>query len=280
MADIDPMVAEFLAAAIGFEAFARRTLRKVAQYQIDRAAGIPAEIDRRILRFLWRKEPAATAELPDFDFHETAELLTTDARPSQVHQLIDAFEDAELGFAVVQVAGRIREQLLARLPRRVRTSLAGDELVEPPRSDMARFARAWAIACDPLAVLVDLNEYALSRDQVAVMAELYPLVYQRIQGREEQPGIPGVPGAVRTQIARIKAARPKFTLLRQKESLLAVLLQAPPPGLAVGLALQQMYAADAAAQQQAEARPSPRSRAPKSEGANAESTPAQRVDTE
>lgn len=261
---IDPFAAECLVSAIGVEPFLAGTLRKVHRYQVERAIATPADIDRRILRFLGRAEPEETADLPDFDFDAVAAMLAEEPTEAQHVQVMSAFEDPEMALACTTVVKRIADHLRPRVPRRVIPSLAGPELAEPPRSDVARFARLWAVANDPVGILNDLNEFALSADQVAGAAAMYPEIYARMGE--------GVDG----QLTRIKASRQRYRLLRQKESLLRKLKQMPPLSTAVGPELQAMYAASA--QAAAKPVPAPKKKAAAPGDADISATPAQRAE--
>jgi hypothetical protein len=267
----DPLAVECVVAAIGIEPFVSKELRRVYGYHQERSSGIPAAIDRQIYRFIQREEPAAAAALPDFDYDEVKELLEAETLPAHVQAQIAAFgEFGDLALAVNVEVQRIVKYLQGKLPKRVHMSLAGPEYTRPPESDIARFARTWAIACDPMGTLDDLNEYALSRDQVASLADLYPLLWKYISA---QSG-----GSVTRQLARAVAQATseggKFHLLRQKETLLRVLVKNEAPNIPLGKAMQAMYAAiNAPPQAKAPAAPM---KSP-DESASSEATAAQQI---
>ncbi len=133
------------------------------------------------------------------------------------------------------VVQRIRRYLASNIPRLIRPSLAGPISEPPPPSDMARFRRLWVVACDPLSVIDDLNEFALSRDQVTAFADLYPAVYGTIWPITQQ------------QIARRKTVDPKYQLTHRKELLLRVLTRQENTTAALGQALQALFAQQQAA---------------------------------
>src|SRR5262245_37909955 len=207
----DPFAIEAILGAIGIRAFVAQELRQVHGYHVERAGKVKAEIDRKLYRFLQREEPAPTADLPDFDYDEVAGLLDAEETPQHIEAHIAAFgDDGDTALAVRIQAQRIWGYLKQKLPRRATVGLTGPEYSRPPEIDIARFARLWAIACDPLSILEDLNEFAVSRDQVSGIADLYPQIYKAIQD------------AVPQQLARAKTVDPKFYLWRQKETLLRV----------------------------------------------------------
>lgn len=260
----DPFGVECLVAAIGIRPFVSRELQRVHAYHVDRAGKVKADVARKLYRFVQRDEPEPTAELPDFDYDAVAALLDAETLPQHVEQQIAAFgEDGETALAVQVQVQRILAYLKTKLPRRVHMSLTGPEYSRPPEIDIARFARLWAVACDPMIVLDDLNEYAVSRDQVAGLNDLFPLL-----GASMLP-------AVQDALVRAKTVDPKFALYRQKESLLRVLTRQEQPNIALGKAIQAVRAQELAARKPKG--PSGPKKA-KAEGASAESTSAQRLD--
>lgn len=265
----DPSQVEALVAAIGIEPFVSHSLRKVAQYQYDRAAQLPAEIDRKLLRFMTRDEPEEVAPLPDFDFDQVKAWLegpkdgeqTEAETPEQVQKTIAAFHDGDFALAVTQVVAKIRAYLVQRIPKRIHMSLTGPEEEPPPHVDVARFRRLWQVACDPVGVLTDLNEYALSRDQVAGCADMFPLTWKRMD-----VGITQV-------LTHKKTVEPKFHLLRQKETLLRVLgKRTDRTSDQLASDLQALYAA-----QPAPPRANKPTAASGDKGADSESTDSQRI---
>lgn len=262
----DPFEVEALLGAVGIRAFASKELRQIHDYQADRAAKVRQDIDRKVYRFLQREEPAETADLPDFDYDEVAVLLDSETLPHHVQQQIAAFGgDGDMALAVQVQAMRILAYLKQKLPRRVHVGLTGPEYSRPPEIDITRFARLWAIACDPLSILDDLNEFAVSRDQVTGIADLYPQLYKAIQD------------AVPQQLTRAKSVDPKFYLWRQKETLLRVLVRQEAPNIALGKAIQAVR--EQQKQQQKPPGPSGPKKKEAGTSAGGESTAGQRVQT-
>lgn len=262
----DPLGVEAVAAAIGARAFYSRELRRVHGYHLERAARLKADIDRKIYRFIQRDEPEKTAALPDFDYDEVAALLDAEQLPQHVQEQIAAFgEDGETALAVQIWAMKTQAYLKAKLPRRVHLSLAGPEYSRPPEIDIARFARTWAVACDPMIALDDLNEYAVSRDMVGALFDMFPTIAGTL--------LP----AVQDALVRAKTVDQGFRLYRQKETLLRVLTRQEQPNIALGKAMQAMYATQAAAQKPQPPKGTPAKR-DHDEGASSEATATQRLD--
>lgn len=232
----DPLAVETIVAAIGIRPFVDRTMTRVHGYHADRAAKLADTIGAKIYRFLTREEPEEAAELPPFDFDNVTGMLKLEQTPDNVTREVAAFgADVETAVAANLVIQRIRGYLVAHIPRLIRPSLAGPISEPPPPSDVARFRRLWVVACDPLSVLDDLNEFALSRDQVTAFADLYPAVYGTVWPIAQQ------------QLARRKTVEPKYRLTHRKEILLRVLTRQENTNAQLGQALQALYAQQEAA---------------------------------
>jgi len=232
----DPLAVESIVASVGIEPFVDRTMTKVHGYHVDRAAKLAETIASKIHRFLTREEPEPAADLPPFDFDHVAGMLMLEQTPENVVREVAAFgEDLDTAVAANLVIQRIRAYLLAHVPRLIRPSLAGPISEPPPPSDVARFRRLWVVACDPMSVLDDLNEFALSRDQVTAFADLYPAVYGTLWPIAQQ------------QLARRKTVDPKYRLTHRKEILLRVLTRQENTNAELGQALQALFAQQQAA---------------------------------
>lgn len=259
----DPYQVESLVAAIGIAPFLEHELTKVHGYHHARASKIGDEIDRKLHLFINRDEREPTAALPPFDFKAVRANIEAEVLPQHMEEVIGAFGDLpDVGLAATQIVERIRQYLAAKVPHRVHQSILGPQEEDPPHSDVARFRRLWAVACDPLSVLDDLNEYALSRDQAGAVADLYPLVWQRMDQ--------GVTNA----LARKKAQSPKFRLSIRKENLLRILIkQENVVSMQLGVMLQAQFR-----KEDAEQAPKP-PQAKKPEGADTESSASDRIGT-
>ncbi len=261
----DPFGVEAIVAAVGIKPFVSKELQRVHGYHVERAGKVKAEIDRKLYRFVQREEPEKDAELPDFEYDEVAAALDAETLPHHVEQQIAAFgEHGETALACQVKVMQITAYLKSKLPRRVHMGLLGPEYSRPPEIDIARFARTWAIACDPLSILDDLNEFAVSRDQVQALNAMFPLI-----GASLKP-------ATQDALVRAKTVDPKFVLYRQKETLLRVLTQQEAPNIALGRDIQAMYKAEAAAN----AAPAPKAKPKKTDEASPsnEATASQRVE--
>lgn len=231
----DPQMVEAMVAAVGIAPFLARSLRKVWLHHIDRAARVGEEIDRKIYLFINRTERAESAPLPAFDFQAVRDDIQRKPTAQHTTDIITAFGDlSDAGLAATLVYERIQSYLVTKVPIRVHRSLAGPTLEAPAHSDLARFRRLWNVACNPLGILDDLNEYALSRDMVQALVDMYPLTWKRIKT------------GVDDMLLRKKTVDLSYRLPIRKEQLLRILVQEEDvTSKAMGQALQAMFAAQA-----------------------------------
>lgn len=261
----DALKVESLVASIGLEPFVTRKFTKVHGHHLERAEGMHAEIARKIHLFMMRSDPEEAAPLPPFDFKQVAADLEAPVLPEHVTREIAAFGEAgDLALQANLVVQRIRDYVAKAVPKRVYMSIFGPEPGDPPKSDVARFRRLWVIACDPLSILDDLNEYNVSRDQVKACSEMYPLVYATFWP------------IAQAQAVRRAGVEPGWRLSRRKENILRVLTKQEEPKLALARALQAIFAEDAAAMQPQPAQPSKASGS--KDDADSQSTPSDRID--
>jgi hypothetical protein len=258
-----PLQIESLVAAIGIEPFVSHTLTKVHGHHAARADKMADEIARKIHLFINRAERAPSAPLPAFNFKRVVSDLDAPVHPDHVEAEIRAFGGAgDLAVQANLVVQRIRAYVQQAIPRRVYMGLQGPEPGEPARSDVARFRRLWVIACDPLSILDDLNEYAVSRDQVKACSEMFPLVWGTFR-----------PIMQAQFVRRAGASGGTYRLPRRKEGILRVLTKQEEPTYPLVRALQAVFAAEAAAMAPQSSAPAP---AIKKDAAD-ESTASQRI---
>lgn len=229
---VDPLTAEAMVAVVGIAPFIDKTLRKVHLYHLDRVAKLGDEIDRKLYAFINSDAAAEGAPLVPFDFMTIRDDLMTPPQHEHTTAVIAAFGDlADTGFAAAQIAERVQAYLVGKLPKRERDSIAGVTQEMPPHSDVARFRRLWAVACDPVTTIFQaLAEYALSRDMVASFSDLYPLVWKRVDD------------GITSQLGRKRGVAPKWTPSVRKEQLLRVLAKRESPSSkALGVAMQAQF---------------------------------------
>lgn len=178
---IDP--AEALIFTVGLEPFLRHTSRDLGS-AIVRSENLPDLLEARIYRFLNRDAPGEADEaedLPAFDFKEVVDLLDAGPAPGDIGRTMAAFGGQhtlalDVGQQVTRMVGYLRQQI----PRRTRVGLVGPEDLPPARSEEFRFRRCWRAASEPMSLFDDLQTFAVSRDQVACFAQLFPTIGEHL----------------------------------------------------------------------------------------------------
>lgn len=201
------------------------------------AEALPGQIGKLVRAFLAQAEPADPDKLPPFDYHHVRALLDgmeTDA-PELARALFSAIPDPTFAQDLADAATRLAHMLRAKMPRRVRSTVSGDTPEIPCDTDVARFARTWAVACDPLIVLRDLGEQTISTDQARDLEAYYPDLFALAKR------------AVVDGLIAVKAKRPRWELDGPRERALRILLGSPAHDLGLAADLQALYAATPAA---------------------------------
>jgi len=167
---------EALFAAIGLLPILRAK-PTVHKYQLEAAASVPKAIRRRMAHFLASDEFAEAKELPEFDYDETLKLVSGGQTPEQTAALMKALPEPEIASDLLVKADRLQTWANGIIPRPEQGGFMNLHVEDPPESEIADFRRVWAVACDPMAILDDLEDGSLSEDQVAAMQLLYPATY-------------------------------------------------------------------------------------------------------
>lgn len=256
---IDP--AEALIVVTGLGPFLKHSSRDLGG-AIVRSEQLADTLEGKIYRFINRAEREPSSDLPTFDFDATVELLDTPPDHDAIEKTLAAFgSQHQLALNVGSQVTRIHAYVRQQIPRRVHIGLDGPEKLEPARSELFRFRRCWRLADEPLALFDELQEYALSRDQVKTFAEMFPATFATLWPITQEC------------LVRKKTASERWELSRQKETLLRVLCQHESQSLQLAQALAGIYAQEQAAQKAQE-----QARSVKSVSATNEGTPTQRLD--
>jgi hypothetical protein len=230
-------------ATVGLESILRGEPRRYTKAAAEEAAGIPRAI-KTALTDLLTNDFERAAKLPPFKYDDVNDLLTASGTPEQIEALQKALGDPALAADVTDAATRAIQYLNTQLPRRVRETLTGSDVVPPSGQDLAQFRRAWLVATDPMIVLRDLKEGALSKDMVATLATVYPDLYAEIRRQ------------VTERLIAMKAKRKTWTPSRAKEQQLAVLMQIDSGDAADMAQIQSFYASPQNPQNPGKAAPS------------------------
>ncbi len=257
---IDP--AEALIVTAGLEPFLRHTSRDL-RGAIVRSESMPDALEAQIYRFLGRGEAAELDDPPAFDYAETADLLNKPPAEGQIGKTMAAFGDHHgLAMSVGTEVTRIVTYLRQQLPKRTHVGLAGPEDLPPARSEEFRFRRCWRLAVEPMALLTDLQAFAVSRDQVTCFATMFPTTAAQLW--------PTVQRAIVRKRTQVDGWQPT----RRQEVQLRILGRQEAPLLTLSRALAGVYAQEAQAQAaQKQGQPATKDVSQADEG-----TPTQRLD--
>jgi hypothetical protein len=256
----DPQ-AEQLLSVLGVEPLLETGLKiRITQEMRQRAARVPAAIAAETRRFLAAAEPEGDRSMPDFRYRDALRLLTELDPEERIMALSDAVQEGDDVAGVIVAGGRALRHLKAILPRRSVRTVMGPKTLVPNDLVVYRFRRAYAAVQDPLGIFGDMQEGALSRDQVRTVQAVYPSLYDTAS----QSMILG--------LAELKATRPTIEFPRWKVRMVENLL------------LTRSWSPELARQMQAvfgkEKRPEgvqPRPSALTDKTAEASQTPVQRI---
>jgi hypothetical protein len=256
---IDP--AEALVVVAGLDPFLRHTSRDLGS-KIVQAEALPETLEGKIYRFINRTDRQDASDLPPFDFDEVVALLDNPDEDG-IDKTLAAFGGQhELALQVGSQVTRIHGYVRAQIPRRTHIGIDGAEVLPPAKSELFRFRRCWRVASDPLSIFDQLQEFALSRDQVKCFAEMFPTTFATFWPTIQQ------------QLVRKKTVSQHWRLPRQKDTLLRVLGQQEGQSILLANALIPIYAQEQAAEAAANQR-----RAGKAGGGGtSESTAVQQLD--
>jgi hypothetical protein len=239
----DELEEESMLAALGLARILDGTA-KLWKYRLQDAAALPQRIRTRVLKFMASDKLRDAVDLPAFDYADVLKRFQEGQTDEQAAALLAAVPDPDLATEMAARANVMLGKLEAALPRPTRGDEFGAGEVDPDPGTLADFRRVWQVACDPMAVLDDLEDGSLSPDQVIALAELYPAIYQEMRL------------ATKDALATMQARRgPKWEMPTRKAQLLGVLMQQDATDPEMAAAVQQIYAQDA--QQQAAQAPKP-----------------------
>lgn len=236
---MEPIVPECALAVIGLPAVLRGEARWGIGRQ-DEAIAIPRAIERALRAFLGRGEPGETADLPPFDYEATRALLDdAEGNAAQaVAALVATITDSELAQGVIDLATGQMHMLTSKMPRNVRDDLTGAVPCLPSPTEVARFARCWHVAADPMVVFRDLEDHSLAFDQALAFAAFFPELYETTKA------------LIVELLTTMKAKRKTWTLDRPREHLLRILIGAGDHNTELATDFQTAYAQDEAARAQ------------------------------
>jgi hypothetical protein len=255
--DETALAAETLLAAVGLLPILKGKPKLPAMPPKSPARQLRTLIDR----FLARPGVEPLSDIPDFDYDEVVKLLDGAGTEAQVGALFDAIPSHELGDAVKNRATGMITALQQGLPRAGRQEVWGTTAIRPREMAIARYARTWSVANDPMIVLRDLTEGSLTSDMVEAFTTFWPAFYAASKVQ------------VLDAIAELRTKRPTWELEPRRDRLLRMFMGVPALNLELAADLQKLYAA------QAQKPPAPKKSAPGTEdkagGASPLLTPGQ-----
>jgi hypothetical protein len=154
-------------------------------------------------RFLRRDSLEEARDLPDFDYDQALEHLTTLDPQERMSELAAAAQDEETAGLLV-VGGRALQYLKGIVPSKSHVTITGPTPAAPSDYQKYRFRRAYAVLNDPREVTRDMNEGNLSRDQVRTLQTVYPTIYEEAEK------------ALFEEMAIMKGENPKLEFTRDK----------------------------------------------------------------
>jgi hypothetical protein len=199
---------------------------------------LPKEIRALVLKFLASPAPARLEDLPPFDWDEVHALLDRAASEEGTKANVDALHAAipgELGDGVEHTATAIISALQEAFPAAtsVREDIVGTIVTPGPEMAVARFARMWSVALDPLIPLRDLCQGSITTDMVQAMTLFWPALYEMAKTE------------VAMQVAEMRTKRPKWEPEPRRARLLKMLMGQPYVNVELAADFQQLYAQQA-----------------------------------
>lgn len=201
-----------------------------------REVGLVTAMRRALKRFLaGGRDWPEPGDFPPFDYDRTLELLTEPMTDARLRENAAFFPDQALADDYMETLGTAIGYLQSILPLRVRQTLAGSTNVPPGDFSLSRFRRAYWVVDSPMVVLDDLASGLLLREQVDVMAKVYPELLAAARRM------------VLELIVEKRTASPTWEMPLDRERKLATFLGVPANDVAVRQAVRQAFAGAKAA---------------------------------
>lgn len=258
-----PLDLESLFAAIGLDRMLAGNAA-LHKYELERAAGLPKEIRRRMMTFMATAGFKPAADMGEFDYDKALDLVTAgkDAQTQRHRALLAAVPDPELAQDLGIQLDRVVGWANGILPREYQAPVAQEvRMQRPDEHSIADFRRQWDVARDPMVIMSDLEDGSLADDQVGAMNLLYPEIARDFRQ------------AVTDTLTSIRARKGiDWDPAPMKASLLGILQGQDATDPELTAAVQQTYAAKDAEQMQ----PRP-PRPPSKSQAQPEATPGQKA---
>ncbi len=217
-----------------------RAKPRLGKGKLARAADQAKTLRQRMAKFLGADAFDEARDLPEFDYQEVVRLVSGGQTPAQIAALHAAVPEPELAADLLVMAGKLQTWAASIVPRETHTGFQALIVEEPDDSSLADFRRVWAVACDPMTVMGDLEDGSLSEDQAAACALLFPATYAEMSQ------------AVTDAAAQLAARRGKdWQPSPTKAALIGVLRQQDTVDIGLLVDVQAMFAGEEAQEQAA-----------------------------
>lgn len=199
-----------LLAVIGLERAIGSKL-KINKKDINAAVSLGEAVAKRLVAFIAQDGfDKIKLNLNDRPFIELRNLLVDNFNEALLADQLEAIADADLALSFSLVLNDAVTFLQSRIPQLP----ARHANLKPSDFRVASFMRAWRTISDPMTVIGDLEMGCLSNDQVKVMKQIYPALYELMAN------------AMVTAVSQ-KMVDPDYIVAYPKLKQISVLLQQP-----------------------------------------------------
>ncbi len=173
---MDPLDAECLLIALGFERFLSQEPIRTTVAKRDEAIRCPARIEKGLKEFLDTKNLKGTPVSVGFDYETVRDQLDKGMNIPVMSSKLGGILPDEVSELALAVA-RPWEFLKATLPKRARQTALGIEYGRPSDKEIARFRWGYIMAVDPMGALADLKSGCLTFIESGALRACYPAVH-------------------------------------------------------------------------------------------------------
>ncbi len=197
---INQALGEVVVAVLGIGTLLDGSLKSLTQEQRDQIVGFPQLLRSSVHSVIAGRKVRKLRKDSTFTFKYASKLLA--ARGDTTAKVLMGALPSDVVKATGLVLARLVDLLQNKLPRRVRSTMAGMSADIEPGSptELQDYQVLWDVANDPLLVLHHLAEHNVRYDEVTALETLFPNLYQLIKA------------AVLQACTKIKAARPRWNL--------------------------------------------------------------------
>jgi len=209
------VLGEALLAVVGLDEVLATGPTKITQEMRRDAAALPKRLRAAMKKFLGGPDSFEPFKLPTpVKFKETMSRLLAPPDDEARIETLSGIEDGAEQLALHQATERALLVLRPFVPIYNRKTATGPKVEPPPDTALARLRRALTIVHDPMRVIDNMESGTLLREEQAVMAGCYPLLYQ------------DVAESVPASLTELVAHKASFELPWRRDRLLRIFLGA------------------------------------------------------